>query len=396
MKPSKVSLVQVKDYQQEHLNSGLKKGLNLLGGIQHIINPHSRVFVKINHLSPPSPPEKAIVTHPSFTREVLGILKSLSCHITVGDDIQYKGKDRFHTSGYQKICDEMEVELINLKEAGFRKIKCNGKHLKSIYISPPILESDHVINLPKLKTHSFTIFTGAVKNMYGVIPYGLRLQYHKQFSLPSEFSEMLVDIYSCVPPCLSIMDGINSMEGEGPSSGNPRKTNVILISEDGVALDAVASQIVGLDPISVYSTQDAHQRGVGVGDLKKIQILGEEISRIKTRDFKHSAVAVGIIQRRIPQILHSFIQNQLTFIPEVIPKKCTSCMECIDICPTAAAQIVNGKAWIEQNKCIHCMCCHEVCQFHAIKLKNQPMGLLIRKASHWKQKISRLLRFQRD
>jgi len=396
MKQAEVSIARVKKYQPENISTGLKKGLGLLGGLENFISPRSKVFVKINHLSPPSPPEKSIVTHPAFTKEILKMLKHLNCQITVGDDIQYKGKDGFIISGYRKACDDMGVKLINLKEVGFRKIDCDGKLLKSVYVSPLVLESDYLINLPKLKTHSFTIFTGAVKNMYGTIPYGLRLKYHRQFSLPSDFSKMLVDIYSCVPPHLNIMDGIMSMEGEGPSAGNPQKTNVLLASTDGIALDAVASQIIGMNPLDIYSIYDAHQRGLGVGDLKKIKILGEKFSDVKINGFKHSAVAVGLIQKRIPRLLYSYFQNQLTYIPEVNPHKCTGCMECVDICPSGAAYKMEDKAWIEKNKCIHCMCCHEVCRFNAIKLKSQLMGLLIRKGNSLYQKVSHLFRIHRD
>ncbi len=396
MKKTEVSLVKVTDYQQENLSRGLDRGLKLLGGLDHIISPGSTVFIKINHLSPPSPPEKAIVTHPSFTREIVKKLQSFNCRITVGDDIQYKGKDGFHASGYRKICEDMGVRLINLKEVGFRKIKCRGTLLKSVYISPSVLESDHVINLPKLKTHSFTIFTGAVKNMFGVIPHGMRTEYHRQFSFPSDFSEMLVDIYSCVPPSLTIMDGIVSMEGEGPSAGKPRRTNIVLASLDGVALDAVSSKIVGFNPLNIYTTRSAYQRGLGIGDIKKINILGEKISDVTVKDFKHSAIAVGALQRRIPQILHSYIQNQLAYIPEINLKKCTGCLECVDICPTGAAQKSNDKARIEKSRCIHCMCCHEVCRFNAIKLKHRPLGTFIQRANALYKKTSRLLGFRRE
>ncbi|MGM0466745.1 MAG: DUF362 domain-containing protein, partial [Acidobacteriota bacterium] len=253
-----------------------------------------------------------------------------------------------------------------------------------------VMESDFIINLCKLKTHSFTIFTGAVKNMYGIIPHGQRIKFHKQFPLPSDFSEMLVDIYSCAPPNLNIMDGIVSMEGEGPSAGNPKKTSLILASQDGIALDAVASKIIGLNPLDIYTTQDAYQRGLGAGDLNKIKILGEKISSVQARDFKHSTVAVGLIQKRIPQILHAYIQNQLANIPEIRSAACTGCMECVEICPTGAAQKIHDKARIEKNKCIHCMCCHEVCRFNAIKLKKRPLGLIIRKANSFYKKINRL------
>lgn len=379
MKKAKVSLVRLKDYEKDDVYRALKKSLDLLGGLESIIKPHSKVFVKINHLSPPSPPERAIVTHPAFTREVLRLLKELNVKITVGDDIQSKEKDGFMISGYRKICKELDIPLVNLKEIGFQEVPCQGQILKKLYIAPPLLESDYILNLPKLKTHSFTVFTGAIKNMYGIIPYGLRLKYHHQYPRVEIFSQMLVDIFSCVPPHLNIMDAVVAMEGEGPSAGNPINVGLVIASKDAVALDAVASKIAGFNPLDIYTTLDAHQRDLGTGKIEDIEIVGEKIRYVEVRNFRHSAIAIGLLRKKIPAFLHAFIQEQLTLTPKIIRDKCTECMECINICPRNAAKLDNDKAWIDKSLCIHCMCCHEVCHFQAIRLKQKPVGHLIRR-----------------
>lgn len=391
MKKAKVSIVKLEDYQSEKVLNALKKSLDLIGGLENILKPQTKIFVKINYLSPPSPPERAIITHPEFTRQVLSLLKNLNLKITVGDDIQAREKDGFLLSGYRQICEEMGIRLVNLKEIGFREVDCNGQLLKKTYISSLLLESDYIVNLPKLKTHSFTVYTGAVKNMFGIIPYGLRLSYHRRYQKNEMFSQMLVDIFSCAPPHLTIMDAVVAMEGEGPSGGNPRKMGIILASEDAVALDAVATKITGYDPLDIPSTQNAHDRGFGIGKLEEIEILGEKIQDVEAKDFKHSGIAVGFLRRKLPASAYAVIQEQLIFIPEIRKDRCTNCLECVYICPSGAAKQDQDSVWIDRDMCIHCMCCHEVCRFQAIKLKQRPVGRIIRRLESFFRRMNRLI-----
>ncbi len=392
MKKTIVSLQAVPDYDKIKIQKGLVQCLSNLGGLEAMIKPRSKVFVKINHLSPPSKPDEAIITHPSFTKEVLCLLMDLDCDITVGDDIQSGKKDGFLISGYRKVCDELGVRLLNLKEQGFREVKCDGKILKKAFISSIVLDTDHIINLPKLKNHSFTAYTGAIKNMYGTIPHGLRCSYHRRFYKNEIFSQMLVDIFSCAPPHLNIMDAIIAMEGEGPSAGKPKNVGLILASSDAAALDAVAVWIIGLDPMQIYTIADAAERGIGKADIENFEILGEKIQDRVIKDFKPSAIAIGLMKKKIPAFLHAYLQDQLILIPEVSEKNCTACGECVDVCPTGAAQLQaeNDIATIDKAYCIHCMCCHEVCRFHAIDLKQKAFGRLFRSVTSTYRKIMSL------
>lgn len=227
--------------------------------------------------------------------------------------------------------------------------------------------------------------------MFGIIPDGLRLNYHRQYIRNDVFSHMLVDIFSCAPPHLNIMDGITAMEGEGPSAGAPRNVGIILASRDAVALDAVATKIIGFDAMDVFTTQNAHERGLGIGQIEKIETSGERMQDVEVRNFKHSAIALGFIRKKIPAFLYAYFQNQLILIPEVNKKKCTGCLECTNICPKGAVKLENEKAWIDKSICIHCMCCHEVCRFHAIKLKRRPLGKIINGAYSFYRRIMSLL-----
>jgi TPP-dependent indolepyruvate ferredoxin oxidoreductase alpha subunit len=214
--------------------------------------------------------------------------------------------------------------------------------------------------------------------MYGIIPHGLRCSYHREYIKSEIFSQMLVDIFTCAPPHLNIMDAIHAMEGEGPSAGSPKNVGLILASSDAVALDAVATKLTGLNPMHIHTTKNAAERGLGTAQMSAIEILGEKIQDIEVKDFKQSAIAVGLIRKKIPAFLHAFIQHQLVLIPRVLQKKCTACEECMDICPKEAVQMQKGKARIDKSRCIHCMCCHEVCRFHAIKLGQKFFGRMLR------------------
>ena len=302
MKPkSTVAIVRAKRYDSAELRPLIRQALDLTGGIDNFIKPGTKVFVKINHLSPPSPADRGIVTHPVFTEAVLDILKATGAEITVGDDIEENGSDGFAVSGYREMCDRLGVKLVNLRETGFIATKTAGKILTEIYISKPVLEAEVIINLAKFKTHSLTLFTGGIKNMYGIIPAGMRRKFHGDYVKPDDFSQMLVDIFAAAKPQLTLLDGIMAMEGEGPGSGHMRNLGVILASRDTVALDAVAGRIIGIPADDVLTTVFAADRGLGTSALNSIDNRGEKIEMVEVKDFRLPATVSRQAMKRIPR-----------------------------------------------------------------------------------------------
>ena len=377
MNKSKVSIVRAHDYDYAEIHAAMEKGIELLGGLAKIVPPGSKVFVKINHLSPPSPAERGLITHPVFVEVVLDLLKEVSADITVGDDIESGTRDGFKVSGFRQMCQRSGVRLTNLREAGFVETVCNGHFLEKVYLSTIALDADVIINLPKLKTHSLCVLTGGVKNMYGTIPLGLRRKFHADYIRSYDFSQVLIDIFSAVRPQLTIMDGVIAMEGEGPAAGSLRKLGVILASQDTVAVDAVATKIIGLNPLDIHTTRYSDERGLGVGNSENIEVVGERIDDVAVPDFKPPSSAVNTLSRRVPQFLPRFILNQLSIKPSVIERRCSGCSECEKICPVGAISVSGKTAKIDYGICIQCMCCHEVCRFNAIVPRRSIAGRTI-------------------
>ena len=373
-----VSIVRAADYNLTELVPAVKKSLELIGGLDVFIKPGHKVFVKINHLPPPSAPERGIITHPCFVEAVLTLLKEINCDVTVGDDIEGENVSGFKISGFQEMCARTGVRLVNLREAGFVEIEVNGRVLKSLFVSRIVMEADVVINLPKFKTHSLTTFTGGIKNLYGVIPSGLRRRFHGDYLRTEDFSQMLVDIFSVVRPQLTVMDGITAMEGEGPGSGQLRKLGLILASSDTVALDAVATKIIGLEPSEVLTTRYASDRKMGISDLDGIEIRGEQIKDVTVRDFRLPASVSRFAVDKAPRPLVKYVMSQVAPRPWVRSKNCIACNECVLACPTGAMTIPDKKTAVVNNKlCIRCMCCHEVCRYNAIVPRRPFVGQTI-------------------
>ncbi len=392
MSKARVSVVRVQDYDCAHIRAAARKSLDLIGGLGRLIRPGDKVLVKINHLSPASPADRGIITHPVFVEAILHLLRDYSANITVGDDIESNASDGFAVSGFREMCKRTGVDLVNFREKGFIETECSGYFLKKAYFSKVALDADIIVNLPKLKTHSLTVFTGGVKNMYGIIPNGLRIRFHGEYVRPEDFSQVLVDIFSAIKPQLTVMDGVLAMEGEGPASGSLREIGVVLASQDTVALDAVATKIIGLDPTDVYTTKYAAERRLGIGDLRDIEVVGERLEDVTVNDFKLPASATRVLTRRAPRCLTRYLLSQLSVRPRIVESKCTGCFECERICPVSAISRINAKAEINPHKCIRCMCCHEVCHYGAIVPKRPIVGNTLALLADTWQKLMALIR----
>lgn len=144
----------------------------------------------------------------------------------------------------------------------------DGFHIPKRFIG------ENIIHMPTVKTHIFTTTTGAMKNAFG----GL-LNERRHWTHPV-IHETLVDLLRIQkkihPGVFAVMDGTFAGDGPGPRCMHPHVKNVILASSDQVAIDAVAAKLMGFDPLSIKYIKIAHEQGLGCGDPRDIQIVGDE------------------------------------------------------------------------------------------------------------------------
>ncbi len=148
----------------------------------------------------------------------------------------------------------------------------NDVYPKGFHI-PRRFIGENIIHLPTVKTHIFTTTTGAMKNAFG----GL-LNEKRHWTHPV-IHETLVDLLMIQNKIhrgvFAVMDGTFAGDGPGPRCMIPYVKNVLLASADQVAIDAVAAKLMGMDPLSIKFIRIAHEKGLGCGDPRKIEIVGD-------------------------------------------------------------------------------------------------------------------------
>ncbi len=371
----KVSIVRCSHYNQGDVDKAIRQALNLIGGIEEVIKRGQRVLVKPNMLSA-RPPERAVTTHPSFLRAVVEMVKEAGAEPLIGDSPGGVNRDIakfWEVCGYKEVSDITGAPLVNL-ERNLEEVEVpQGKIYKRLHLPRLALEVDALISLPKLKTHNLTLYTGAVKNLLGLVPGLGKSEFHKRCPQPDEFGEAIVDILAAVKPKLSIIDGVVGMEGNGPVSDDLRNIGLILASTDAVALDTIVQAIVGLKPFDVPTTAAAVKRGLGIGDLGRIEVVGEPLEEVVMDDFRLPSNAVV---RRIPKPILALIARGVMVKPTVDKGKCTQCQSCLKNCPVEAISMEGDYPRIDYRRCILCLCCYELCPQDAVRLRRSLLAKL--------------------
>lgn len=376
---SRVAIVACRDYDSLLVEEAVKKGVDLLGGVEKFASPGEKVLIKPNLLLSKEP-SKVVTTHPSVFRGVIRLFQQAGANVSYGDSPAV-GTTRMvaKKAGLLEVAEELnvpEADMSTRVEVPFPA----GNMVKKFIIAKGVVESDALISVSKLKSHALTRITGAVKNQFGCVPGLLKSEFHGKMTDDQVFSRMLVDLNLLLKPRLYIMDAVIGMEGNGPASGTPRPIGLILVSEDPVALDATVCYLIGLKPELVPTIVWGEK--LGLGNYHHIEWVGESPDGWIQQGFKvnRSTGATALSgSSRITPIARNFIIPK----PVIDPEKCTRCGQCVNICP------VNPKALafpVERNghiprynysDCIRCYCCHETCPSDAIHIKVPLAGRIL-------------------
>ncbi|MBI4847290.1 MAG: DUF362 domain-containing protein [Nitrospirae bacterium] len=228
-------------------------------GWEEVVSRNARIVIKPNLCTEEKDKVEASNTSPELMDAVCSILSRKTKNITIGesDGARYSADDAAQNTGVFDIVKKYGIKWSNFSKGEFVDIghPIFGKY--KTLMPKELMEADAVIDMPVLKTHALTVFTGAIKNQWGCVPRYDRILMHKYLD------ELLSDLIGIVKPRINIMDGIVCVEGRGPSNGIPRRMDIILGSTDPVALDATAMRLIGLDPFASKHIVLSAQKGFG-------------------------------------------------------------------------------------------------------------------------------------
>jgi uncharacterized protein (DUF362 family)/Pyruvate/2-oxoacid:ferredoxin oxidoreductase delta subunit len=361
---SSVSIVKCQNYDENKVLSGLRRSIDMIGGIQTFVKKGHHVLLKPNLLYGKSP-EKAVTTHPAIVKGVIEIVREAGGVPFIGDSPSIGSLMKAaEKAGIKAVADEMKCPLVEFNRPVLPP-NGKGKIFKQLEIDQTVLEADVIINLPKWKTHVQMLLTLGVKNLFGCIPGPRKALWHlKAGEDRKTFAQILVDLYQVIQPSLTLLDGIVGMEGNGPNSGRPIPLGLILASGDSLSLDQIVCDLLGISRKSLLTNRVAFEQGLG---KDKIDVVGERVEDVKISNFQFPTLSQ--MDWNLPGFLTRALKNAFTSRPFIEEERCKACDRCEEICPPKALARKGKDLIFDYEQCIRCFCCVEVCPEGAISIK---------------------------
>ena len=274
------------------IESSIRSVLALIGGIKTVIHPRQTVIIKPN-FAVNVPAETGIITDPNVVDVLIKIcMEANPAKLMVAEStvVGFDTAHIFKSLGLMGRFEKLGATLINLDEDEIVEVPVpHGTVLKKLKVYKTAYESDVIISVPSMKTHILTGVTLGLKNMKGIIPDAMKKQMHrigvKKKLYDFELDHAIADLNSVIKPNLTIIDGFITNEGYKPGTpgigGSPLAFNTTVAGLDPVAVDTVGAYLMGFDPGEVNHISYAGERHVGIADMNRIEIVGENPEKVK-------------------------------------------------------------------------------------------------------------------
>jgi len=304
---SRVLIQKIPSYDLKQIETFARNSLELanqthpfLGGQKVLLKPNLlRAF----------PPENCVTTHPIVLEAVCRALKDLSINnIAISDSPAFGSLEAVaQKAGYGPLVKRYGVRIVPLANPVPLATEENIPHLK---IAGNLKDYDHIINLPKVKSHCQMTLTLAIKNLFGLVIGKRKPVLHCLVKNDKvKFGRLLVDIAGHVNPSLTLVDGIQALQGQGPMNGTPYPLGVLASGQDMTALDRIFTEILGVPLETVYALEAARQKNCGAYDLQDIELVGEaDLELLKVSGFQLAQAPMDISFNPF-RVLKSFLKQ---------------------------------------------------------------------------------------
>ncbi|TRO46963.1 DUF362 domain-containing protein [Candidatus Bathyarchaeota archaeon] len=243
---------------------------------------YDRVLVKVNFITTKTW-DTGATTDPMVVEAIIHRLREVPVEVVVveSDATITNATKAFKVTGMAEMCERNGVEWMNLRHEEPRvELEVPGYMTLQTLKVPKIVAESAIISAAKLKTHSETMVTLGMKNLFGLLPDKMKGKYHMR-----GMHKVITDITRVLPPAITVVDGFVAMEGRGPVGGDPVKMDTIIAGKDVVATDATAARAMGFDPHQIPHIRMAHEGGLG--EIDDVEVVGDGLDSVK-RVFKRA------------------------------------------------------------------------------------------------------------
>lgn len=365
------ALYYVPEYDEELIYASVCKFMDALG-VAKEMRPDLKVVIKPNLIIAKGPDFPA-TTHPFVIKAVV---RWLNDH-QVRDITLAESSGGLYNAEHMKIIyqvcgmKQLEPEVKLNMDFSAQTVYCEKEFANhSFHIITPIVKADYIINICKLKTHAMTGYSGGIKNLFGTIPGLEKPQMHYRWPDIGDFSHMLLELAQTVNPQLTIIDGIDAMEGNGPTGGTSHPLHLLLAARDLYTQDYFAAKLMGLDPMQIEMIRQAVDMGLASPD--SIELSGDPVPENltpfqlpDTKKLDFTDAVPGFLRKPAAYLLGRLFKSY----PQLNKSLCVGCGKCAESCPAHVIKIENKKAKFKKKGCISCFCCQEMCPMKAISVK---------------------------
>jgi uncharacterized protein (DUF362 family) len=228
-------------------------------------------------------PGSGIVTHPEVVAAAIDAFREAGADVAVGESpiVGVAVSEAFAAAGITAVAAQRQCPLLDLDHGrGVELTVPDGQVVKTLKVCPDVLEFDVIVSVPVMKMHMHTGATLAVKNMKGCLWRRSKVDLHMLPPVPGQPDKPLdiaiADMSSVLRPHLAIIDGTVGLEGLGPSAGQPKPLNAVVVSVDAFAADAVACHLMGTAAARIPHLRIGAERGYGVIDLERLLVTPDD------------------------------------------------------------------------------------------------------------------------
>jgi uncharacterized protein (DUF362 family) len=247
-----------------------------------------QVVIKPNMVSTNIP---LCATHPDALRGVMEFIKPFydgKFIIAESSGSISDSSQGFKNYGYLDLQKYFDIEFIDLNKTTGTPVYILDRNLYPDRI--PIMDmfldpNNYIISVSRLKTHNSVILTAGVKNMVMAAPLNLPpvegekpINYKRNMHAGGSrwLHYNMYQISKYVRPDLTVIDGVEGMQGNGPNQGFPADHRIAMAGEDVFAVDSLCAKLMGIPLADLGYLNYGAADGLGVIDYNKIDIIGNK------------------------------------------------------------------------------------------------------------------------
>jgi uncharacterized protein (DUF362 family)/NAD-dependent dihydropyrimidine dehydrogenase PreA subunit len=352
----------------DQCSAGLRRLVDLLGGVERFVQSGSRVFIKPNLVAP----FYNAVTSYALLSEVIALVRDAGGKPLVGESsgFEFDTAHTFKALGLHDFAAARDVPVLNLDNEDFVPVTVENGPVRTLWIARAAMEADVLINLPRLKRHSLTRVTVGMKNLFGLLRRDSRRRLHAR-----GIEAGIVALNRAIRPNLTIVDGLTVLSRAVYGRSEP--SGILVGSADLRALDPFCAGLLGVDfkmvpHISQFAGHDPQYQIVGDTPARREHMdnhgtMPERIYRLIFRGIYLADSAYAAL--RPGHSLVPTVHYWLGIRPAIRSRECTECGDCAEICPVDAIDVSARRIISGRCMSLRCLRCVKVCPENAIEVK---------------------------